>query len=289
MDPGSDGSTHANDAQGRLRFLRRTAGRPRRRFSRGVYLLPGLFTVANMFCGYACVVYATRREFETAAPFIGFAVVLDMLDGRIARLTGTESEFGVEFDSLADIISFGMAPAILAFNWGLAPLGRLGWAAGFLYVTAAAMRLARFNIQSVAGGDKRYFVGMPSPAAAAVTAATVFLYPEGFSDYRAALPVLAMVLVPAVLMVSTIRFRSFKTIDLRTRRPYTVLLLFAAGIMLVATHPRYVLVAMAYSYLASAFVGLAVTRLRHRGDRNVSGQGGRGESPSVAMRDSAAG
>ena len=103
-----------------------------------------------MFCGYACVVYAMRGEFETAAPFIGIAIVLDMLDGRIARMTGTASDFGVQFDSLADVISFGIAPAILSFAWGLAPLGRLGWAAGFLFVTAAAMRLARFNIQSAA-------------------------------------------------------------------------------------------------------------------------------------------
>src|SRR5205085_9224019 len=117
----------------------------------------------------------------------------------------------VECDSLADIIRFGMAPAILAFEWGLVPLGRLGWAAGFLFLAAAAMRLARFNIQSAAGGDKRYFVGMPSPAAAAIPAATVYAYPYGLADYRAALPALAMVVVPALLMVSTIRFRSFKT------------------------------------------------------------------------------
>ena len=186
-----------------------------------MYLLPSLMTMGNMFCGYACVVYAARGEFETAAPFIGFAIVLDMLDGRIARLTGTTSEFGVEFDSLADIISFGIAPAILSFSWGLASLGRLGWAAGFLFVAAAAMRLARFNIQSAAGGDKRYFVGMPSPAAAAIPAATVYAYPWGLLDYRAALPALAMVLLPALLMVSTIRFRSFKTIDLHVRRSYT--------------------------------------------------------------------
>src|SRR5580692_2847537 len=234
--------------EGRLRFLRRRTDAQRRPLRRGVYLLPSLFTMGNMFCGYACVVYSMRGEYETAAPFIGFAIVLDMLDGRIARLTGTESEFGVEFDSLADIISFGMAPAILAFNWGLAPLGRLGWAAGFLYVTAAAMRLARFNIQSGTGGDKRYFVGMPSPAAAAVPAATVFAYPWGLNDYRAALPALLMVLVPALLMVSTVRFRSFKTIDLQKRRPYTVLFLIAGGIMLIATHPRFVLVVVAYSY-----------------------------------------
>jgi CDP-diacylglycerol---serine O-phosphatidyltransferase len=257
-----------NHEQGRLRFLRRAADRRVRRFRRGVYILPTLFTLGNMFCGYACIVYAMRGEYETAAPFIGFAIVLDMLDGRIARMTGSASDFGVEFDSLADVISFGIAPAILSFSWGLQPLGRLGWVAGFLFLTAAAMRLARFNIQTGMGGDKRYFVGMPSPAAAAVPAATVFAYPYGLADYRAALPVLAMVLVPAALMVSTIRFRSFKTIDLQSRRSYTVIFLFAAGIALVATHPKIVLVVLAYSYLVSAFVGMAVTRFRQRGSRH---------------------
>ena len=254
-----------NEDEGRLRFLRRATDRPRHRFRRGVYLLPSLFTLGNMFCGYACVVYAMRGEYETAAPFIGFAITLDMLDGRIARLTGTASAFGLEFDSLADVISFGIAPAILSFAWGLSPLGRLGWAAGFVFVTAAAMRLARFNIQSSGGGDKRYFVGMPSPAAAAIPAATVYAYPTGLYDYREALPALAMVLVPALLMVSTIRFRSFKNFDLQTRRPSRILLLFAAGIVLIAWLHEYVLVVMAYSYLASAFVELAITRLRHRG------------------------
>jgi CDP-diacylglycerol--serine O-phosphatidyltransferase len=254
-----------NHQDGRLRFLRRINDRPRRRFRRGVYLLPSLLTMGNMFCGYACVVYAMRGEFETAAPFIGFAFVIDGLDGRIARMTGTTSAFGVEFDSLADIISFGIAPAILSFAWGLQSLGRLGWAAGFMFVACAAMRLARFNIQSASGGDKRYFVGMPSPAAAAVPAATVFAYPWGLDDYRAALPALAMVIVPAVLMVSTIRFRSFKTLDSQGRKPYTVLIFVAAGIMLIATHPRFTLVAMAYSYLASAFIGMAITRFKHRG------------------------
>src|SRR5580765_8176442 len=234
--------------EGRLRFLRRAGDPQRRRLSRGVYLLPSLFTLAHMFCGYACVVYAMQGQYETAAPFIGFAIVLDMLDGRIARLTGTASAFGVEFDSLADVISFGIAPAILSFAWGLSPLGRLGWAAGFMFLTAAAMRLARFNIQSAVGGDKRYFVGMPSPAAAAIPAATVYAYPWGLLDYRAALPALAMVLLPALLMVSTIRFRSFKTIDLHVRRSYTILIVIAAALVLITTHPRFVLVGMAYAY-----------------------------------------
>ena len=248
-----------------LRFFRRSADRPRR-LRRGVYLLPSLFTLGNMFCGYACIVYAMRGEFETAAPFIGIAFLLDGLDGRIARLTGGESEFGVQFDSLADIISFGVAPAVLSFNWGLQPLGRLGWAAGFIFVACAAMRLARFNIQR--GGDKRYFVGMPSPAAAAVPAATVFAYPWGLYDYREALPVLIVVLLPAALMVSTIRFRSFKTFDLQSRKPYTVLVVVAVMIAAVATHPRAVLVVMAYGYLSSAFIGQAITRFKHRGGRS---------------------
>ena len=258
--------------EGRLRFLRRSHDR-RPRVRRGVALLPSLFTMGNMFCGYACIVYSLRGDFESAAPYIGVSIVLDMLDGRIARLTGTSSEFGLQLDSLADAISFGVAPAIMSYAWGLEPLGRLGMFSGFLFVSAAVLRLARFNIQSAAGGDKRYFVGMPSPAAAAIPAATVYLLSDRITDYRAALPVLAMVLVPALLMVSTIRFRSFKTIDLQIRRPYTVLFLIAAGIMAIATHPRFVLVAMAYTYLASAFIGMAMTRLRYREQAPVPSSG----------------
>jgi CDP-diacylglycerol--serine O-phosphatidyltransferase len=248
-----------------------------RRFRRGAYLLPSMFTMANMFCGYASVVFATRGEFLTAAPLIGIAIVLDMLDGRIARLAGATSEFGVEFDSLADIVSFGMAPAFLAFAWGLEPLGRLGWAAGFVYLAAAAMRLARFNIQS-GSTDKRYFVGMPSPAAAGVIAATVFLlaqpdaYPTGVPGRRESLPVLAVVLVPAFLMVSTIRFRSFKTLAFGSRRNYRSLMLVALVIVAIAAHPQFVLVAMAYTYLASGIVGFVVNRFRRRGPPEPPGR-----------------
>lgn len=236
-----------------------------RRFRRGIYLLPSMFTVANLFCGYACVVYAMRGDFQTAASFIGFAFILDVLDGRIARLTGTTSAFGLEFDSLADVVSFGLAPAALTFAWGLFQLGRLGWLAGFLFVTAAALRLARFNIQSVATPDKRYFVGLPSPAAAGVPAATVYAWPYPLADYPQALLALAVMLVPALLMVSTIKFRSFKTINLGWRRSYLPLFVIAAALALVATEPRITLVVLAYGYLASALVELVVTRLRRRG------------------------
>lgn len=233
-----------------------------RRFRRGVYLLPSLMTLGNLFCGYACIVYAMRGEYATAAPFIGIALILDSLDGRIARLTGTEGAFGLQFDSLADMISFGLAPAILAYSWGLTPFGRWGWAAGFIFVTAAAMRLARFNIQA-GSVDKRYFVGMPSPAAAAVVAATIFAYPTGLRETSGAAPVMALVLVPALLMVSTIRFRSFKSIDLQAPRSYTVLLVVASVIAAIFAHPAGSLVILAYSYLVSAFLELAINRLRH--------------------------
>jgi CDP-diacylglycerol--serine O-phosphatidyltransferase len=256
-----------------LPLRRRRGDRPR--FRRGVYLLPSLFTVANLFCGYACVVYSTRADFDTAALFIGIAMVLDTLDGFFARLTNSSTAFGVELDSLADVISFGLAPAILAFTWGLWPLTRLGWAAGFIYVTAAAMRLARFNVQSTTAvaTDKRYFVGMPSPAAAAVIAATVYAYPYGIQDYRAALPALAMVLVPAFLMVSTIRFRSVKAIDVGWRRSYFALFLAAVALALVATHPRIALVALAYTYTVWGIVNSILLRVRRRHAGGDAGDG----------------
>ena len=246
----------------------RVKARARRQLSRGIYLLPSLFTVANMFCGYACVVFAMRGEYETAAPFIGVAIVLDTLDGRIARLTRTSSDFGVQFDSLADVISFGIAPAILTFSWALEPLGRVGWAAGFLFVTATAMRLARFNLQS--GGDKRYFVGMPSPAAAGVPAATVFAYPAGFEAFGGAVPALLVGLAPALLMVSRIRYLSFKDIDVRRPHAYRNLILMAAGLVAIVAYTKVMLVVMAYTYMMSGLVGWVVARIKRRGAPETS-------------------
>ncbi len=234
-------------------------GHDRRGLRRGVSLLPSLFTLANLFCGWACVVHAMRGELATAAPFIGVAVVLDMLDGRIARMTGTTSDFGVQLDSLADLISFGMAPAVLAFQWGLIPLGRMGWAVGFLYLTAAALRLARFNIQG--NSDKRYFIGLPSPAAAGLVAATVFYFPEGLQAKPMAWLGMVMLIVPAVLMVSTIRFQSFKTFDLGIRRGFRGLMLVAAFIALLVAYPHELLIVIAYAYFASGFIGELVAKI----------------------------
>src|SRR6478735_4377907 len=241
-------------------------GHDRRGIRRGVSLLPSLFTLANLFCGWACVVHAMRGELVTAAPFIVVAVVLDMLDGGIARMTGTTSDCGVPLDSLADLISFGMAPAVLAFQWGLIPMGRLGWAVGFIYLTAAALRLARFNIQ--VNTDKRYFIGLPSPAAAGLVAATVFYFPEGLQAKPLAWLGMVMMIVPALLMVSTIRFQSFKTFDLGMRRGWRGLILVAGSLALLVSYPHEVLITMAYAYFASGFVG----ELMSRGARKAEGE-----------------
>jgi CDP-diacylglycerol--serine O-phosphatidyltransferase len=245
-------------------LFQRSFNKESRRYPRGVFLLPSLFTVGNMFCGYACIVYSMTGRLETAAPFIGIAIILDMLDGRIARLTNSTSAFGVEFDSLADVISFGVAPAVLAFSWGLSELGQVGWAAGFIFLSATSIRLARFNVQSSAQVDKRYFLGMPSPAAAGVVGSTVYAFPELPHGYWQTLAAVAAMRGPAALMVSTIRYRSFKTINLGWGRSYVPLFGFVLLVSFVATYPKITLPVLAYAYLVSGFVELTVTRMRAR-------------------------
>ena len=236
--------------------------RPPRQRRRGVSLLPSLFTVANMFCGWSCIVFTLRGDYVTAAPYVGIAMVLDLLDGRIARATGSTSEFGTEFDSLADVISFGIAPAVLLFAWGLEPLGRVGWAVAFLWLTAAAVRLARFNIRGHEG-DRRYFIGLPTPAAAGVPAATVFAWPLGFGEPATALAALSIVLIPAVLMVSRLRFRSFGALIPGRRRSYLTPVVIGAVIAAIAAQPEAVLLLMSYSYVASGVIGAIWNRSRH--------------------------
>ncbi len=256
----------------------RVRANTQQRLRRGVHLLPSILTVANLFCGYACIVYAMRGEHFTAAPFIGIAIVLDMLDGRIARLTGTSSDFGEEFDSLADIVSFGIAPSVLVLSWGLDPLGRVGWATGFLFVTAAALRLARFNIQAPVA-DKRYFVGLPSPSAAGVAAATVFASPQGLEAPRETWLAVAMMLALAFLMVSNMRYLSFKTIVIGRRGSYRTLLVIALVMVAIVIHPQIVLLSMAYAYLASGIIAMGISRVRrHRAERR--GRAARADHPA---------
>lgn len=220
---------------------------------RGIYLLPSAFTVANVFCGFYAIVSSIRGELAFAGLLIGVAILLDTLDGRVARFANASSEFGKEFDSLADQVSFGVAPMVLAYQWGLHLWPRMGWLAGFLFVICGAMRLARFNIQSSAS-DKRFFVGLPIPAAAAAVAALVYRFPEPMLSRTEALPLLGLVTALSFMMVSRLRYYSFKDFDIRKRQPHLTILFLALLIVAVFTHPEAMLLLMASTYVASGLV-----------------------------------
>lgn len=222
-----------------------------RRLRRGVYLLPTVFTVGNLFCGFVSVANAAAGQLDRAALLIIFAGVLDALDGRIARMTGSTSEFGLQFDSLADVVSFGVAPAFLAFQWSPLPRGNLGFA--FVFVACAALRLARFNIQPTAGSEpKRHFAGLPSPAAAGLVASVVFAFPGPTQVRLIGEGRMALVTIAALLMVSRFRYRSFKDFDLRSRRPFRWVLAIVGIVTVVRFWPEGTLLLMASAYALSA-------------------------------------
>ena len=242
--------------------------RPRRRLSRerlsrGLFLLPTLFTVGNLFCGYLSIWCSIRGTFETAALLIIAAGVLDMLDGRIARLTNSSSRFGEEYDSLADLVSFGVAPAVLAYSWGLSDFHRLGWMASFLFVVCGSMRLARFNIQAKVM-DKRYFVGFPIPAAAGTIAALVLATAEPLVDRYWMTGLLVLTVVLSYLMISTIRYRSFKDLDLRQRRPAWILPVIALVFAVSAYRPSVSLLVLVLAFAASGPVAKVFSMVRRR-------------------------
>jgi CDP-diacylglycerol--serine O-phosphatidyltransferase len=240
-----------------------------RRFKRGAYLLPTLFTVGNLFCGYTSLVATIRGRFELAATMVFIAAALDLLDGRVARMTGTSSEFGREFDSLSDALSFAVAPALLVQQWGLPPLGRVGWLASFLFVACGVVRLARFNIQS-GGLDKRFFIGLPIPAAAMALASCVEVSPAGPPARWLEGAVLALLCVLSVLMVSRLRFRSFKDLDLKGRLPSVAVVAVALAFVAVALDPPNVMLALSLAYVIS---GLLPRRLVQRWADRPAGTG----------------
>jgi len=239
-----------------------------RRFRRGIYLLPTLFTVGNIFCGYWSLIHTFRGALETAAVLIIVAGVLDGLDGRIARLTGSTSDFGVEFDSLADMVSFGVAPALLAYQWALNPIGRAGWLIAFLYVVCAAMRLARFNLKASAVTDRRFFAGLPSPSAAGILASVIFAFPEPPRVAWLSVLIAGLVGCLGLLMISMLRYYAFKDFDLRNRRSYVYVLPLAIVLVAVAVYPKVTLLLVASAYLLSAptyYVWTLVRRARRTG------------------------
>lgn len=230
---------------------------------RGVFLLPSLLTLGSLFCGFYAVVAVYNDDYVQASLVVLVAFLLDGVDGAVARMTGTGTDFGVQLDSLADLVSFGLAPGILVYVFALRPYGRVGWLAAFLFAACGALRLARFNIQT-AMLDKRYFVGLPIPAAAAVVASFVFLMKDSSTFVlfnhevisRQTTSVIAVILIYALsfLMVSRVRYRSLKEFDFGKRRPFTALVALLLGILVIAAQPALLLFLLFLGYAASGVV-----------------------------------
>jgi len=231
---------------------------------RGVYLLPNLFTTGNLFMGFYSIVASLKGHFHMAAWAILLAIFFDMLDGKVARLMRATSSFGVQYDSLADLVSFGVAPGLLAYNWILSPMGRVGWLIAFFFLTCGALRLARFNIQAHTPQAKKAFLGLPIPAAAAAVA-TTYLF---MADLHLGLPsrlvlalVAGMMVCLALLMVSTIEYKAFKETDPTKRHPFGMLLLTVAIIFILVAEPHITLFAFTFAYVLSGpFSALSVVR-----------------------------
>ncbi len=232
---------------------------------RGIYLLPNLFTTAGLFAGFYGIVSSMNSQFEAAAIAVFVAMVMDALDGQIARLTKTQSDFGIEYDSLADMVSFGLAPALIVYQWVLSDMGKLGWLAAFVYAASTALRLARFNTQA-ASEDKRFFQGLPSPAAAALVAGMIWLgESQEFVDITSLTIVAFPVTVLAgILMVSNIRYYSIKGIDFKGRIPFVGIILLVPLFVFIASKPPLVLATMALVYAISGPAMTLISIHKHR-------------------------
>ena len=231
---------------------------------KGIYILPNLLTVGGMFFGFYSIIASIKGDFERAAWSILIAAVFDALDGWVARMTKSTSRFGVELDSLSDLVSFGVAPAVLMYIWALVPFRRLGWLAAFLVVACGALRLARFNVQMV-GSEKKYFTGLPIPGGAAVLATTVIFHRDVFARPPAYNPMFLLeTFLVAVLMISTIRFHSLKELNVRDRRPFWMLLIAVVILVSVALDPPKVLFAISVSYVGWAIIEFILTFRKRR-------------------------
>lgn len=225
--------------------------RKREKKKKGIYLLPNLLTSASLFCGFYGILAAIDHRFYASALAILVACVFDTLDGRVARSTKTTSRFGLEYDSLTDLVSFGIAPSLLIFFWALKPYGRLGWLAAFLYVTCGALRLARFNAQAYSLNG-RYFKGLPIPVAAALISTTVLLLHHlGESEPKRYIPMLAMIYGLSFLMVSTIKYSSLRDLGLFRKRPFNFLVMAILIMIVIATEPHVTMFFVVLAYVVS--------------------------------------
>ena len=234
---------------------------------RGIYLLPNLFTTGCLFGGFYAITAAMKGHFDLAAIAIFAAMIMDGLDGRVARLTHTQTAFGAEYDSLSDMVSFGVAPALVMYLWSLSGLAKLGWFAAFVYAAAAALRLARFNTQ-IGVEDKRYFQGLPSPAAAAIVTGFIWMG-ETYGLQGEAMRYVATLITAAagLLMVSNFRYYSFKEIDIRRRVPFVVIIAVVLALALVSTNPQLMLFAIFSGYAVSGPLWTLIELRRRRGRR----------------------
>jgi CDP-diacylglycerol--serine O-phosphatidyltransferase len=233
----------------------------REKARKGIYIIPNLFTTANMFSGFYAIIATFNEDYFLAAIAILIATIFDNLDGKVARLTKTTSRFGVEYDSLADLVSFGLAPGLLAFSWALNAYGRIGWVAAFLFVVCGALRLARFNVL-VGTVDSKYFLGLPIPAAASLVATTILLDQHFLGMDKAIirpLVILIMTYTLAFLMVSNIKYRSFKEFNLRERKPFRVLVAAILVLVLFAAEPYLMLFLFFAVYASSGIVELILS------------------------------
>lgn len=231
---------------------------------KGIYILPNLFTTGSLFAGFYSIVATTNGDFRTAAIWILVSAIFDGLDGKVARLTGTSSKFGVEYDSLADLVSFGVTPGLLMYCWALRPFGRLGWVAAFLYVSCAALRLARFNVQ-VSTVESKRFVGLPTPAAAAMVSSTVLLFSHfGWPSSFKKLAILILIYLLAFLMVSNFRYYSFKDPEMIKKQPFFFLVAAVLLLTVVAAMPVQMLFTIFICYTFSGPVGFLITWPRRR-------------------------
>ena len=217
-------------------------------YKKGIYLLPSLFTTGNVFCGFYAFIAVFNDMFYTAAWAIVFAIIFDVLDGRVARLTNTTSEFGEQYDSLADIISFGMAPAFLAYAWVLKPYGRLGWMAAFLFLLCGALRLTRFNI-SQPDVKSQHFVGLPIPGAAAVIASIIIAFEDIFTTKLSPVIMVVVVYLLAFLMVSNIKYPAFKKLEFKKRVAFSRFLFVILFLFILATIPRIALFVISFGFV----------------------------------------
>lgn len=240
---------------------------PRAKPRRGIYLLPNAFTTAALFCGFYAIVMAMTQRFEHSAMAIFAAMVLDSLDGRVARMTNTQSEFGAQYDSLSDMISFGAAPALVVFEWSLKGMGKLGWLAAFVYCACGALRLARFNT-NIAVVDKRYFQGLPSPAAAALVAGFIMLMDDlQFKGADLSWSAWSITLFAGLTMVTNVPFYSFKDVNLRASVPFIAPFLIVLGYVVIVSDPPKVLFGLFVLYGLSGYV---VLLWRWRSGRPIS-------------------